>query len=76
MVAKLIQSAIANAENNFSLNRDGLYIKSITCDMGPVLQRAFPRARGSALHYPPQDGSRKSGIGRKGSKKEENRKGG
>lgn len=49
MVAKLIQSAIANAENNFSLNRDGLYIKSITCDMGPVLQRAFPRARGSAF---------------------------
>ncbi len=49
MVAKLIQSAIANAENNFSLNRDGLYIKSITCDMGRVLQRAFPRARGSAF---------------------------
>lgn len=49
MVAKLLQSAIANAENNFSLNRDGLYIKSITCDMGQVLQRAFPRARGSAF---------------------------
>lgn len=49
MIAKLLQSAVANAEHNFSLNRDGLVIKSITCDMGPVLQRAFPRARGSAF---------------------------
>ena len=49
MIAKLLQSAVANAEHNFSLNRDGLIIKSITCDMGPVLQRAFPRARGSAF---------------------------
>ena len=49
MVQKLLMSAVANAENNFSLNRDGLYIKSITCDMGPVMQRAFPRARGSAF---------------------------
>ncbi len=49
MIAKLLQSAVANAEHNFSLNRDGLFIKSITCDMGPVLQRAFPRARGSAF---------------------------
>lgn len=49
MVAKLLQSAAANAENNFSLNRDGLYIQSITCNMGPVLMRSFPRARGSAF---------------------------
>lgn len=49
MVSKLLQSAAANAENNFSLNRDQLFIKSITTDMGPVLQRSFPRARGSAF---------------------------
>lgn len=49
MVTKLLQSAVANAEHNFSLNRDGLYIKSITCDMGSVLKRSFPRARGSAF---------------------------
>jgi large subunit ribosomal protein L22 len=49
MVSKLLQSALANAENNFSLNREGMFIKTITCDMGPVLQRAFPRARGSAF---------------------------
>lgn len=49
MVSKVIQSAMANAVNNFSLNRDGLFIKSITCDMGAVMKRAFPRARGSAF---------------------------
>lgn len=49
MLQKLLQSAAANAENNFSMNRDGLFIKTITCDMGPVLQRSFPRARGSAF---------------------------
>lgn len=49
MLQKLLQSAAANAEHNFSLNRDGLFIKTITCDMGPVLKRSFPRARGSAF---------------------------
>ncbi len=49
MVSKLLRSAAANAENNFSLNRDQLFIKEITADMGPVLMRSFPRARGSAF---------------------------
>ena len=49
MVEKLIKSAIANAEHNFSLNADDLVIKTITCDMGPVMKRYFPRARGSAF---------------------------
>ncbi len=48
MLTKLLMSAVANAEHNFSLNRDSLFIKTITCDMGQVLQRSFPRARGSA----------------------------
>jgi large subunit ribosomal protein L22 len=49
MVAKLLNSAIANAKNNFSLSPDFLIIKSITTDQGPVLKRYFPRARGSAF---------------------------
>lgn len=48
MLQKLLQSAAANAENNFSLNRDNMFIKTITTDMGPELKRSFPRARGSA----------------------------
>lgn len=49
MVKKLIQSAIANAENNFSLQAENLYVKHITTDMGRVMKRFFPRARGSAF---------------------------
>lgn len=49
MLQKLLQSAATNAENNFSLNRDNLFIKELTCDMGPMLKRSFPRARGSAF---------------------------
>ncbi len=40
---------MANAKNNFSLDIDHLFIKSITADMGKVLKRYFPRARGSAF---------------------------
>ena len=49
MLIKLLESAIANAKNNFSLDASHLYIKSITTDMGSVLTRYFPRARGSAF---------------------------
>lgn len=49
MVIKLIQSAIANAQNNFNLKPEFLYIKSITADMGKTMKRYFPRARGSAF---------------------------
>ena len=41
ILAKLIQSAIANAKNNFSLDTDHLYIKSLTTDMGTVMKRYF-----------------------------------
>ncbi|MCC7356617.1 MAG: 50S ribosomal protein L22 [Candidatus Doudnabacteria bacterium] len=49
MVVKAIKSAIANAEHNFSMKADDLFIKTITCDMGAVMKRYFPRARGSAF---------------------------
>ena len=49
MLIKLIQSAVANAKNNFSLDVNHLFIKSITEDQGKVMKRYFPRARGSAF---------------------------
>ena len=49
MLVKLLQSAVANAQNNFSLAPEHLYIKTITTDMGKVMKRYFPRARGSAF---------------------------
>ncbi len=48
-LTKAINSAIANAVHNFNLNRDNLYIKSVTIDGGPVFKRYAPRAQGRAF---------------------------
>lgn len=45
-VAKVIKSAAANAENNYQLTPDELYIRRIYADEGPVLKRFRPRSRG------------------------------
>jgi len=47
-LAKLLRSAVANAEHNFSLPKEKLRIKRITVDDGPILKRYLPRARGRA----------------------------
>ena len=47
-VTKVIQSAMANAENNFGLNSNDLYISKAIADEGPSLKRFRPRARGRA----------------------------
>ena len=47
-VIDLLHSAVANAEHNFKLDADRLYIKTLTCDMGPKLKRYMPRAQGKA----------------------------
>jgi large subunit ribosomal protein L22 len=48
-VAKVIASAAANAEHNFSLNKDNLYIAKAYVDQGPTLKRYHPRQRGQAF---------------------------
>ena len=45
-VAKVVQSAAANAENNMLMNRDELRIVQITADNAKPLKRFRPRARG------------------------------
>ena len=45
---KLLGSAIANAENNFSLDGDKLYVSECYVCPGPTLKRMMPRAKGSA----------------------------
>jgi len=47
-VEKLLDSAIANAENNFSLDRKNLYVSSILVGSGTTLKRWLPRAFGRA----------------------------
>jgi len=47
-VLKLIESAVANAENNFNLDKNNLMIKEIRADEGVTLKRWMPRAHGRA----------------------------
>lgn len=46
--AKLLKSAIANAENNKSINRADLYVAECYVSPGPTLKRILIRARGRA----------------------------
>jgi large subunit ribosomal protein L22 len=48
ILKKLINSAVANAEQNFEMDVDKLYIKRIYADEGPTLKRFRPRAMGRA----------------------------
>ncbi len=47
-VAKVLKSAIANAENNFQLDPQTLVISRAYVDEGPTLKRFRPRAQGRA----------------------------
>ena len=47
-VAKVLASAIANAEHNFSLDADTLFVSRAYVDEGPTLKRFRPRAQGRA----------------------------
>ncbi len=48
LIAKTLKTAIADAENNFSLDTSTLVIKQAVIGAGPTLRRFMPRAKGSA----------------------------
>lgn len=48
-LSTLINSAVANAKNNFNIEKDNLFIKEMRVDGGVVMKRSMPRARGSAF---------------------------
>jgi large subunit ribosomal protein L22 len=48
VIAKVLASAIANAEHNDELDGDSLYVAACYADEGPTLKRWRPRARGRA----------------------------
>jgi large subunit ribosomal protein L22 len=48
-VAKVLASAIANAENNFNLDPATLIVSRAYVDEGPTLKRFQPRAQGRAF---------------------------
>ncbi len=48
LVEKVVQSAAANAENNFELNPDNLYVAEILVNQGPTMKRWRAGAQGRA----------------------------
>ena len=49
VVEKLLNSAIANAEHNYQMNVERLYISQAYVNEGPTLKRYRPRAQGRAF---------------------------
>ena len=45
-LVKLLKSAVANAENNFSMDREKLYVSEIFATSGPILKRMTPASKG------------------------------
>jgi len=48
LLAKLLQSAIANASENHDMDPDALMVKNVLVDQGATLKRWMPRAMGRA----------------------------
>lgn len=48
IIRKVLESAIANAENNSGADVDELKVKEIFVDQGPTMKRIRPRAKGRA----------------------------
>jgi len=48
VIKKLLESAIANAENNNGMNAANLYVEECYANNGPIMKRIRPRAQGRA----------------------------
>lgn len=48
VILKLVQSAVANAENNNGMDADNLYIEECYANQAPTMKRIKPRAQGRA----------------------------
>ena len=48
VIKKLLESAVANAENNNHMSADKLYIAECYANQGPTMKRVQPRAQGRA----------------------------
>lgn len=49
ILEKLLKSAVANAENNYNMDVDRLYISEAYANQGPTLKRFRPRAQGRGV---------------------------
>ena len=48
VIKKLLESAVANAENNNGMSRDNLYVAECFDNKAPTMKRIQPRAQGRA----------------------------
>ena len=48
IIAKVVKSAAANAENNMNMDPKKLYVSEVYANQGPTLKRFMPRAQGRA----------------------------
>ncbi len=48
VIIKVIKSAMANAEHNFDMNTNRLFVAESFVDEGPTMKRISPRAQGRA----------------------------
>ena len=48
-ISKVLKSAVANAENNHSMDTSALYVAECSVSQGPILKRIRPRAQGRAF---------------------------
>lgn len=51
IVYKVLQSAVSNAENNYGMDMDKLYVHTACADQGPVMKRFRPVSMGRAHPY-------------------------
>lgn len=49
VIEKVLRSAVANAEHNYDMNADKLYVSEAFVDQGPTMKRIHPRSRGQAF---------------------------
>ena len=49
LITKVVNSALANAVNNYDMDEAALYVAAAFVDAGPTLKRAQPRQRGRAF---------------------------
>jgi len=61
-ILKLLNSAVANAENNFKLNEKNLYISEIFVNEGPTLKRWRARAMGRSAQIRKRTSNIKIGL--------------
>ena len=45
-IGRVVRSAVANAENNYNLTLENLYVKRAIADEGPRMKRVWMRGRG------------------------------